>query len=262
MAQLKKPLPNLRRFGEGVDKFREQKGWTRQQLADMIPISNGFLGQILQGKNKCSLQVAEKLDELLEANGEILAAWKMYVADSMSPRAFADFEEYEATAEILRAADMMFVNGLFQTEDYARALVRTEDALLARMARQAKILGQEHPPKIFSVMEEGVFYRGVGSRKIMRAQLEHILVLSEREEIYTQVAPFGRYKGVDGTFAIATQPDNTSVAFLANNADGETVRGDGIISRQFEAFGILQARALNVEDSRVFIRKVIEERWT
>ncbi|WP_169514769.1 helix-turn-helix domain-containing protein [Actinomadura atramentaria] len=257
----KRPSPPLERFGEGVDHFREAAGITRQRLAEMVPISPGFMGQIIRGVNRCSLEVATGLDEALGAEGEIIKAWHKYVAKTAAPRPFAPFEAYEETATILRSVDVLYVYGMFQTEEYAVALLQDQENVKSRLARQA-VLGRNPAPTLFAVMYEGVLLSEVGSREVMRKQLGHLVEMSMHENIHVQIAPFGHYRGVNASFTIASQEDLSAIAYVDNSLEGETLRDTRAVSSLSDTFARLQARVLNTEDSRLLIRKVIDERWT
>ncbi|GAA1538924.1 helix-turn-helix transcriptional regulator [Actinomadura kijaniata] len=257
----KKPMPALVRFGGVVNHHREQSGLSRAQLAAMVPLAPGYVGQIIRGLSKCSRETAVKLDAVLDAEGDVVRAWDKWVMKTDSPRSFADFSESEATAALLRAVDVLHVYGLFQAEAYARALLPREEDLRQRLRRQ-DVLERSSPPTVLAILDEGVLYREVGSAAIMREQLERLVELSRHPSVHIQVAPFAYYRGVSGTFSIATQSDTSSVAFLDNAAYGDTVHDNQVISSLMDTFGRMQARALNVEESRAFIRKVIEQRWT
>ncbi|MBW8484011.1 helix-turn-helix domain-containing protein [Actinomadura parmotrematis] len=253
--------PALRRFGDVVDGYRVAASLTRAQLAALIPLAPGYVGQILRGISKCSREAAVELDKKLGANGEIIEAWDKWVAKSDSPRSFADFSESEQRAATIRAVDILLVHGLFQTEDYARALLIDDEAVQYRMQRQA-LITRVPTPTIFSILDESTLYRMVDSKAIMHAQMDHLLELSHHDHIRIQVAPLAFYRGVSGTFSIATQEDTSSVAFIENTMQGETVRETRTVLRLLETFGRLQADALNTSETRELIRKVQAERWT
>jgi hypothetical protein len=68
------------------------------------------------------------------------------------------------------------VPGLLQTEDYARAVLSTrvgatedeiDETVAARLARQ-KILGREHPPELWVILDEGVLRCPVGGSEVMQ----------------------------------------------------------------------------------------------
>src|SRR5215468_4604527 len=100
--------------------------------------------------------------------GDVLADW---------------FEAYlglEAAASVIRTFELQFVHGLFQTEDYARAVTRLgyraasaeeiERRVSLRLKRQ-ELLTRPQPQQVWAVIDEGALRRPVGGRAVMRAQL-------------------------------------------------------------------------------------------
>jgi transcriptional regulator with XRE-family HTH domain len=58
---LQKNLVFAKKFGERVTQLREERGWTKQALADMLDIERRQLLRIEQGAVNTSLQVAVAL---------------------------------------------------------------------------------------------------------------------------------------------------------------------------------------------------------
>ncbi|MBW8484158.1 helix-turn-helix domain-containing protein [Actinomadura parmotrematis] len=254
------PTTASRRFGEIVNGYREAAKITRATLANKIFVSPSFMGRIINGTSRCKLENAEKLDKELNAGGAIIKAWKRYIEGSERPRALTDYSELEATATTLRSVQTMYVDGLLQTEDYARALLRTDKNLKERAERQ-RMLEREDPPTVYVIHDESVLYREVGSPKIMSEQLNHLLNLSERRNVHIQIARYSSYRdlSVSGSYALAIQQDLTMLGFMEANIGGETVHAHKILSVLMNTFTILQGQALNFEDSRAFMRKAIEK---
>ena len=88
--------------------------------------------------------------------------------------------ELESAARAIRTYEAQFVPGLWQTEDYARAVLsarsvsstpdQIERQITIRMRRQ-QILDRASPPppEIWAVLDESVIRRAVGGRDVMRA---------------------------------------------------------------------------------------------
>ncbi|MGE5134952.1 MAG: helix-turn-helix domain-containing protein [Gemmatimonadota bacterium] len=121
-------------------------------------------------------------------------------------RAFTDvvpawFEPYlglEQGASVIRSYDIHCVPALLQTPDYARAVIRlaqeraslpqVEQFVRFRMRRQ-EILRRPGPARLWAVIDEDVLRRPVGSRAIMRAQLEHLQEAAALPNVTIQVLP-------------------------------------------------------------------------
>ena len=107
----------------------------------------------------------------------------------------------EGAASVIRTFELQFVNGLFQTEGYARAVTslgnRTAPAeeidrrVSVRLNRQSALTSPD-PPQVWSVVDEAVLRRPVGGREVMRAQLAHVVEVASLPQVTVQVVPFAR----------------------------------------------------------------------
>ncbi|NKZ03544.1 helix-turn-helix domain-containing protein [Actinomadura latina] len=256
--------PELVGFGTVVKRCREAAGLKQGQLADLVNVARSYISHVECGRTKCRRDFAERVDNVLDAGGEIVQGWDdllEQIKQVRYPTHFVAFPKAEASADQLRVYEHYLVYGLFQTQAYARVLLVNEDAVATRMKRQA-LLSRTPRPMISVVMEESVLHREVGSKEVMREQLEHLIELSLREGIFLQIARTRYYRGVRASFTIATQGDRSEIAYIVKATGGETTRDPSELAKISEVMHTLNAQSLNTEDSRALIRKVIEERWT
>jgi len=126
------------------------------------------------------------------------------------------FERYiglERAAAEIRGYQVQFVPGLLQTAAYARSVIRisnrhaSEDEIDrrvgVRMERQ-RLLTDPEPPKIWLVLDEAVLRRAPDGEQEMRAQIEHLLAVTEMPHVTVQVVPFrnGPHSAAGGPFNI------------------------------------------------------------
>lgn len=71
---------------------------------------------------------------------------------------------YEPTALAIRIWENRIVHGLFQTEAYARALLRDGTTVKERMNRRNKVFDEGEPASVKAVMGESALRTVVGSR--------------------------------------------------------------------------------------------------
>src|SRR5436305_12126187 len=104
--------------------------------------------------------------------GDILADW------------FESYLGLETAASVIRTFELQFVHGLFQTEDYARAVTllghtsAPADEIDRRVSLRLKrqdLLNGPTPPQVWSVIDEGALRRPVGGPAVMRAQPEPLV---------------------------------------------------------------------------------------
>lgn len=142
-------------------------------------------------------------------------------------RSFIGLEE---AASGVREFGSQFVPGLLQSEDYARAAFdigidarpeNLEGRVAVRMERQ-KLLTREDPPRVWAILDEGVFSRPVGGRQVMRRQLDRLLELQELAHVTIQVVPFsaGAHVGMNGPFILLDFETEPPVLFLDTHTGG------------------------------------------
>ena len=125
---------------------------------------------------------------------------------------FQDYLGLEESASRIHTYELQFMPGLMQTEDYARAIAthgwfqaasrRAERQVAMRMQRQSLLAGSD-APKLWAVIDESVLHRPIGGRRVMLAQIEHLLELTKRPNITLQVVPYqlSGY-GAEGSFTM------------------------------------------------------------
>lgn len=256
----RKPTPQTTAFGIALASLREDAGLSRLELANRIPVTRSYIGQVENGTTRCRREFAAELDEALGSGTTMVDAWDDLLKSSRYPTWFADYPLAEGTASLLRAYETMFVYGLFQTDAYIRAHLSDDAAIEGRLRRQDVLKG-ENPPMLSIVLLENVLWTCVGSAEVMRDQCEHLLTLSEWSNVTLQIAPTGYYRGFNGPFNLATQPNGDELLYMPAARGGITTPDREDILHVVGAFAALQARALSVDDSREFLRKAVV-RWT
>ncbi|MFG1915963.1 DUF5753 domain-containing protein [Micromonospora sp. NPDC048898] len=145
------------------------------------------------------------------------AWWHQY--GQLFPADFLRFLGYEAGAQHIRSYCNELVDGLLQTQDYARAVIRggntyvrlteMERRIGVRMARQER-LNAADPLRLTTIVAEGALRQQIGGPAVMRAQLEHLAQLAtERpEQVEVRVVPFtaGAHPALGGPFQILSFP--------------------------------------------------------
>ncbi len=131
--------PELVGFGTVVKRCREAAGLKQGQLADLVNVARSYISHVECGRTKCRRDFAERVDNVLNAGGEVVQAWDdllEQIKQVRYPTHFVAFPKAEASADQLRVYETHLVYGLFQTEAYAGALLVDDDAVATRMRRQ------------------------------------------------------------------------------------------------------------------------------
>ena len=105
----------------------------------------------------------------------------------------------EEAASVIRTYEVQFLPGLLQTEEYARAVsrlgyadapARKIDRLVELRMERQKLLTRPDAPRLWAVIDEAAVRRPFGGPEVMRAQLEHLLEVSQLPNVTLQLAPF------------------------------------------------------------------------
>ncbi|MGW7294631.1 helix-turn-helix domain-containing protein [Streptomyces xiamenensis] len=186
---------------------------------------------------------------------------------------FVDYLQLEELA--LRSETFASViPGLLQTEAYARAIVEggrawhhqreIDNFVQLRLARQ-KVLAREQPLHLWCVLDEAALMRRVGGTATMKAQLEHLLAMSEEyKHVDVQVLPFaqGAHAGTDGAFHMLHFTAGPPVAVVEPMTTSLYLEEDSHLARYEGGFDHLRSESLDVRASRDYIRNVIKENYS
>ena len=214
----------LRRMRESAKISRADAGW--QIRASESKVSRMELGRVGFKERDVSdlLELYGLTDEtervrLMElARAANNPGWWSRYGDVM-PSWFTNYVGLEVAAALIRTYEVMFVPGLLQTEEYARAMVQlgksnflphqeVDQRVELRVTRQ-QILTRANPARLWVVIDESVLHRPVGGEKVLRAQIEHLIMWSQQPNITLQVMPFSSvgYAGAGGAFSLLRFPE-------------------------------------------------------
>jgi hypothetical protein len=184
-----------------------------------------------------------------------------------------DYVGFEAEAAAVSAYESLYVPGLLQTEEYARAIIRagrtTDDAdevdhrVAARVARKA-LLARDVPPKLWIVLDEAAVRRVVGGPEVMRGQLGRLIEACAAPSIEIQLLPFaaGAHAAMGGAFTILDYADpelDPTVVYLGNDTSTLLLEEAAQVSRYRLMFDHLRAKALDPDESGDFLTRVADD---
>ena len=153
----------VRRRAEG---HRAARGWTQADVAARTNFSESLIAQVETCRKSATPDLARALDRVFETPGfsenPETGEWTPGTFGRLVrrlrkmpfPASFGAFEPREAEATALYTFEHSFIPGLFQTEEYARAVLEmfvdvnediVSERLAGRLSRQA-ILDRDDPP--------------------------------------------------------------------------------------------------------------------
>jgi transcriptional regulator with XRE-family HTH domain len=200
-------------FGRQLKKSRQARGWTVLELAARTGIDAAHLGRIENGRRPPTERVALACDTAFPERAGWFSDWYRESREwSEVPPAFRDFGEYEDSTTSLLVWMPSVLDGLLQTEAYARALLSTwpgasEEQLSQRLAnrlgRQRRLLYRDEPPQVLFLVDELCLYRRVGSVGTMAEQMAHVLTVAALPHVTLQLVPPAEHPATASGFVIA-----------------------------------------------------------
>ncbi|MCC3650247.1 MULTISPECIES: helix-turn-helix domain-containing protein [Streptomyces] len=254
-------------FGRQLKRFRVRAGIERPDFGAATGYSASTIASFEQGRRIPPPRFIDKADELLDAGG-VLQEMKEEVEKAQFPAFFRDAAKQEAGAAEVHAYDTHVINGLLQTEEYARCVLSLRRPLLhdavidqlvtARMARQ-EIFCRWPAPMMSFVIEEAALLRPIGGEGVWRGELEHILLAGQKRNVDIQVMPIKRqeHAGLAGPFKLIETSQGRRVAY-AEAQMGSHLYTDRKTVRVLEAkYGIIRAQALTPSESMAFVEGLL-----
>ncbi|MEU8522680.1 helix-turn-helix transcriptional regulator [Streptomyces sp. NBC_01216] len=256
-------------YGTKLRKLRGRARLTQRQLGDRVPIAHSRIAQFELGNEVPPEDVNGKLDLILGADGDLVDLWG-HLRRTPYPDWARRYMALEPRAVKMLKYMAQAVPGLWQTEDYARAVLRTsrprdsegeiEKLVSARLERQA-ILCRESPPLFWCIVDEAVLRRPVGGPVVMAEQLDRLLALATTPHAVLQVLPFGagEHPVMGGSLTLLAFDRGPDVAYTESSHSGELVEAQEEVAAYALAYDLLQAKALAPDESLNLVRSVVEE---
>ncbi|QNP76163.1 helix-turn-helix domain-containing protein [Streptomyces roseirectus] len=200
--------------------------------------------------------------------------WQRY-RDAL-PDWFAVHVSLENAAVHIRGYEPHVVPGLFQTEDYARAVLSlnrphpTPDELdrrvKLRLERQA-LLTRTDPeaPQVWAILDETVLRRPAGEPAVMRTQIDRLIDTLDLPNVTLQVMPFsaGLHSGAFGPFTLFRFPmaDFPDIVGTDGLSSAVYTEEEDEVTLHREVFDRMSAQAMSQDRTREFLldtRKELE----
>jgi transcriptional regulator with XRE-family HTH domain len=269
-------------LGIQLRRLREAKGLTPEQAGYEIRASRSKISRVEHGRvgfkerdvaDLLSLygvgddQERQRMLALArQANNQ--GWWAKY--DDIMPDWFESYVGLEQATSLIRTYELQFVPGLFQTDGYARAVTmlghrsasasEIERRVSLRMQRQ-ELLTTDDSPRIWAVIDESALRRPVGGRDVMRAQLRHLVAVTEYPRVTLQVMPFSRggHPAAGGSFTILrfAEPDLPDIVYIEQLTSALYLDRRDEVDNYMEVMNRLSAEAETPADSAALVQKII-----
>ncbi|MFI6564400.1 helix-turn-helix domain-containing protein [Streptomyces sp. NPDC050534] len=208
------PAPTLLKMLVGVQLagIREDAGLAQEQAARAVGFSPAKLSRIEAGKGRrppTESDVRSLLEfyktedyetsvllQLLRRAGE--PGWWQRFDKRLIPEWFDRLVGLQEAANSIRTFEIQYVPGLLQTPAYTRAVVerglpsapeREVGRRVELRSKRGQLLQRADAPQLWAIVDESVLLRVLGSREIMREQLEHLIAMAQLPHVTVQVVP-------------------------------------------------------------------------
>ena len=274
------PTVRGRRLMREVKRLRESSGMSPDEAARRLDFSKSKLYRIENGKSRIDADDLEDMLDLYDVRSPDRDALVALGRDSRRRGWWTTYKdvftgsyvglEYEA-ARIQVASHI--VPGLFQTPEYARAVIagtrpaldadEVERRVAARVARQQAVLHRDNAPDIHVVLDEAGLHRKVGGEQVMLQQLADLAKVSAQPGITLQVLPFaaGASAALEGDFVILAFPDpeDPPVAYAEGLFGDLYLESKEELDRYSLAWTHLLDKALSPAESAALISELLQE---
>ena len=259
----------MRMFGSQLKMWRTRAGVSREQLGEESGYSPDMVCAVEQGNRMPPVSVIRAAEDLCGAGPFLRDAADKIVVNKF-PDWFEEYVQYEADAVCLGMYENHVVPGLFQTEEYARAVFlndyprlddeEIEERVAARMARQS-LLSRTPRPMISAVIEEVMVHRWVGGREVMRGQVVRLVEIAEMRHVELQIMPTRRetHAGLAGPMYLVETRDQLRLAYSEVQKGSVLLSDPKEVSALNQRYAMLRSQALSPEDSLSLLRTTLGE---
>jgi transcriptional regulator with XRE-family HTH domain len=246
-------------FGRRLRIAREQQvpKMSRRALGERINLSDSAIAAWESGRNIPDPETLEDVERILGTGGLLEDIAENIVTGEKPQEYMGRWAQAEAQATVLLRFSFDVFPGLLQIEEYARSILRDEEQVKTRMARQ-KVIAKENPPVLVALIDESVLYRNVGGPSVMTDQLKHVEEMALNDHVIIQIIKLSSAVGAQftGTFSLAI--GESAAGYLDDALSGDVVETPDEVSRLRRIFEMLRKHALSEEASLRLIKEVAE----
>jgi uncharacterized protein DUF5753/helix-turn-helix protein len=266
-----------RQLGMALRRHREAQSLDRDAAAGALACSESKISRIEAGVVGMKATELRELLDLYQVTGkerEDLEQLRVQTSKRRKPTTYGTavpdwFRRYvslEEGATEIRIYAVEPIDGLLQTEDYARAVIEAStlpppgdvDRLVAaRMARQ-EALAAENPIQAHVVLAEGSLRAEIGGPDVMREQIRHLRKLADLPNVTLQIVPFrsGAHAATGFPFTLMRLPnsDGLDVVYLEDQTSARYYDNDPVEQQKYGViWSHLTRSALTPAESKRFL---------
>lgn len=253
--------------------FREREKLTQKELGEMLGYSAAAVSALETGAQPASDEMLIKLEVVIGGGLGVFEAARELVKLDKYPAHFQDFFKLEQAALTLCLFETRVIYGIFQTEDYARALFvggfpvlsdsRIQELVEGRMERKA-LFDRDPVALIEFIVDEGALRRGIGSEAIMRDQFRYLAECAQRRNVTVQVLPLdcgfsGEHAGTSGGLCLVETPRHERLLYMEQQDESMLISDLSKVSLYAQRYAKIRAQALGPRESLGLIKRLAGE---
>ncbi|GAA3730830.1 transcriptional regulator with XRE-family HTH domain [Spinactinospora alkalitolerans] len=284
MVKRRGPVVGRRKLGKALRRLREAADLKGADVARQLKCVTSRISRIEGGDlvpNRDDLRIMLEMygveddserqllfDLLTEANRK---GWYESYGRIMHPK-FQVYIGLETDATALNAYETVFVHGLLQTSAYAHAIIdatmpraypeEVDELSELRVKRQEALTRSDDPLQLWAILEEGAIRRPVGGSSTMRAQVEHLLQVTELPSVHVQIMPtsVGAHAGLSGPFTIMEfDQEIPDILFVESQGGNLYLEKPADLRRCKLTMNLLRDKAAATEESRRLLMELAKE---
>ncbi|MEE1737278.1 helix-turn-helix transcriptional regulator [Streptomyces sp. BE147] len=282
MPSRKTPTGRQRRLGTELRRIREHTGLSLTEAAAMLGTDRTTISNVESGRFGVSADRVRAwaghygcpdnayVEALAEMAAERISGWWEDYRGHLASAAL-DLAELEHHAVAVRSVQIMYMPGLLQTEDYARAVFAEsvpppsparQRRQLSHRLRRRDVLDRVDLASCTFLIHEAALRMTYGGSVVARSQLDYLVDQSEREGVTIRVIPFAA-----GGFPYASSSAHYlyGVVSQLDTVQTDTSTGSGFVDSETSlenwrvALDRTEEKSLDPKSSRDFIRQIARQ---
>ncbi|MGW1774045.1 helix-turn-helix domain-containing protein [Streptomyces sp. NPDC002104] len=276
------PTERQKRLGAELRRLRLAADVSAESAAGLLGVDRSKISAIEQGIRTiseerlrslachCGCADERYIDALVDMAQPQKRGWWEHYRGRLSS-GILDIAELESHASRIRCAHSVHIPGLLQTSDHALAIFRfavpalpeSETALrLAHRLERQQVLEGDSAPEYVAILHEAALRMQFGGRLVARAQLEHLLQISERDNVVIRVLPFeaGGFPGAGQTVNYLEGPVPQLDTVQSDNTHGpDFLHTEAQLDKYRAQLDWMARLSLAPDESREFIHDVARQ---
>ncbi|MFD9423737.1 MULTISPECIES: helix-turn-helix transcriptional regulator [unclassified Streptomyces] len=275
------PTARQKRLGAELRKLRERAGMSGSEAAAFLGGERAQISHIESGRYGVSDQRVRRLaahysagdkhlvDALASMAEERTKGWWDDYRGILSP-GFLDLAELEHRATYIRAIEMLYVPGVFQTEAYARDLIRGGvsdlptvelNARVEHRTRRRDIFDRPVPTPFEAFIHEAALRMRYCDASTMREQLDFLRKVSVWPSVTIRIIPFEAQitSSVHSMLYAGASIPALDTVQIDSSFNSGFLDAEAQLARYRALLDSVESISLGTEESDQFIQRIAQE---